>query len=403
MPDTLPLSELITLIITTSPTPSAPSTELVEATLAAFRAHCPALLSRGCRVVVVLDTYDRVGASARLKKGQVTPEGAALAEAYRRNVRALVLREYGYGCGDGELELELELERGGLAEYGSPCVETNAVAYATRRTPDRRVTFIEPERRLGFGLAVREALRAAATPYVWVQQHDWPLVDRVPLRGIVGVMGASEEDEDGDRGDAPPVRYVCLPSVRMLAYAASAHVLRFPALRRLTAALKREFVVPSPAPTTTTTTTVTPEMAATAGVVSEGKEEEGASVIPLTPLFFWHDKPHVASRAHYLARVFPSRLAMPRGAFIEDTIGQRAREQMKEGNWAKWACWLYYPDDGRSVCLRHLNGRKWRGAEAEMHKKALWMEAQIIPGEGGGGEGGGGDGGGDGGGVEKED
>ncbi|KAI1488600.1 hypothetical protein F5X96DRAFT_644871 [Biscogniauxia mediterranea] len=398
MPDPLPLPELITLIITTSPTPSAPSTELVEATLAGFRAHCPDLLSRGCRVVVVLDTYDRVGASARLKKGQVTPEGAALADAYRRNVRALVLREYGYG--EPDLELELQSGPNAIAEYGSPCIETNAVAYATTRTPDRRVTFIEPERRLGFGLAVREALRAAATPYVWVQQHDWPLVRRVPLRGIVEVMRASEEDEED--GDVPPVRYVCLPSVRMLAYAASAHVLKFPALRRLTAGLKREFVVPSTT-TTTTTMTTTPDMVA----VSEGEkeEEEGASTsIPLTPLFFWHDKPHVASRAHYLARVFPSRLAVPRGAFIEDTIGHRAREQMKDGNWAKWACWLYYPDEGRRVCLRHLNGRKWRGAEEEMRKKEMWMEAQIvIPGEGVGGGGEGGDGGGDGDGVEKED
>ncbi|KAI0599499.1 hypothetical protein F4775DRAFT_591289 [Biscogniauxia sp. FL1348] len=316
MPDTPPLSELITLIITTSPTPSAPSTELVEATLAGFRAHCPDLLSHGCRVVVVLDTYDRVGASARLKKGQVTAEGAAQADAYRRNVRALVLREYGYG--------ELELERGpddddALAEYGSPCAEANAVPYAIAATPDRRVTFLEPRRRLGFGLAVREALRAAVrTPYVWVQQHDWPLVENVPLRAIVGVMRASEAE-----GAAPPVRYVCLPSVRMRAYAVSAHVIRFPALRRLTAELKREFVV------------------------EQGEGDVGVVRIPLTPLFFWHDKPHLASAAHYQARVFNSRLALPRGAFIEDTVGHRAREQMKKGEWEKWACWLYYPGEGQ--------------------------------------------------------
>jgi hypothetical protein len=89
----------------------------------------------------------------------------------------------------------------------------------------------------------------------------------------------------------------------MLKYAVSAEVSRFPALRKLTSELKRDY---SP----------------------KGQPDVK---IPLTPLFFWHDKPHIACTEHYLARVFPSRLAMLRGDFIEDKIGQRARTQMKEG------------------------------------------------------------------------
>jgi hypothetical protein len=89
----------------------------------------------------------------------------------------------------------------------------------------------------------------------------------------------------------------------MRSYAVSADVIRFPVLRELTCSLKRDFIPASQ-----------PDIK-----------------IPLTPLFFWHDKPHIASTAHYLARVFPTRLAMLRGDFIEDKIGQRARAQMKEG------------------------------------------------------------------------
>ncbi|GAP88022.1 putative alcohol dehydrogenase [Rosellinia necatrix] len=346
------ISDLVTLIVTTSPTPSAPSTDLISDILGSFRLHCPSLLS--CRVVVVFDTYDRIGDCMRLKKGQVTPEGAEAVEQYKANVKDLVL-----GAWYPETEPASHVFAGAqsLAEYGSPRLGDNHVALSTRRTADGRVTFIEPAARLGFGLAVRSALRAAETPYVWVQQHDWPLVRDIPLRSLVGVMQASEDD-----GDAPPVRYVCLPAVRMLSYATSAHVMPFPALRALTERLKGDFLPPH----------------TSASDDNNGDGDDAASAVPLTPLFFWHDKPHVASAAHYLARVFPSRLAIARGDFIEDSIGQRARTQMKQGNWAKWACWLYYPGGGREVCLQHRHGRRWRGVEAEARTRALFEGRKVA-------------------------
>ncbi|KAI0019857.1 hypothetical protein F4780DRAFT_779981, partial [Xylariomycetidae sp. FL0641] len=172
-----------------------------------------------------------------------------------------------------------------------------------------------------------------------------------------------EETKKKKKKVEAPVKYVCLPSCRMLAYAVSAHVIQYPALRGLTADL-------------------TPPSSSSCS----SQEQQ----VPLTPLFFWHDKPHLASTAHYLARVFPTRLAMPRGAFIEDTVGHRARDQMKADGlpaFRKWACWLYYPDQGRRLCLRHLHGRKWRGAEAEAAKKALWMEERRTQEVQGGGKG----------------
>lgn len=331
-----PISEALTVIITTSPTPSAPSTELLDTILASFHEHCPLLLE--CNVIVVLDTYDRIAPANRLKKGSVTAEGAQNFAAYRENVKRLILEEF---VGIGSLEEASLLEENGQAEYGSPCIATNFTALKVRRTVDKRVIFIEPSERLGFGLAVRSALRLVGTPYVWVQQHDWNLIVSIPIHSIVEVMVESDSSEDA------PVKYVCLPSPRMLEYADSSHVKPFPGLRETTAALKRDFSPPS----------------------SLGK-------IPLTPLFFWHDKTHVASTKHYLNRVFPTRLAMARGAFIEDHIGQRARNQMKEGLFTKWACWLYYPDGGKLQCLRHLHGRTWRGKEAEREK----IEASKLQG-----------------------
>ncbi|POS69174.1 hypothetical protein DHEL01_v212430 [Diaporthe helianthi] len=334
-----PISEALTVIITTSPTPSAPSTELLDTILASFHQHCPLLLE--CNVIVVLDTYDRIAPVNRLKKGSITAEGAQNFAAYKDNVKRLILNEFaGIGSPEGEVLL---LEEDGRAEYGSPCIATNFTALKVRATKHRRVIFIEPSERLGFGLAVRSALRLVGTPYVWVQQHDWNLIVSIPIRSIVEVMVESHSSQEA------PVKYVCLPSPRMLEYADSSHVKPFPSLRETTAALKRDFSAPS-----------------------------SLDKIPLTPLFFWHDKTHVASTEHYLNRVFPTRLAMARGAFIEDHIGQRARNQMKEGLFKKWACWLYYPDGGKLQCLRHLHGRTWRGKEAEREK----VEASKLQGGG---------------------
>lgn len=268
-----------------------------------------------------------------MKKGTVTAEGAQNFSLYKANVKDLVLGEYAPSREAGHALIE---EVAG-AEYGLSG-DWNHISLTILRTEDKQVTFIEPSQRLGFGLAVRSALRITETPYVWVHQHDWALIYDIPLEPMLDVMRSSEPDETA------PVKYICLPSARMVAYAVSAHVTCFPKLRALTATLKRDFT----------------------SELFPGLE------IPLTPLFFWHDKPHIASTAHYLARVFPSRLALPRGSFIEDTVGHRAREQMKTGVWAKWACWLYYPNQGKQLCVRHLHGRTWRGAEFELQMKLQW-------------------------------
>ncbi|KAK5076336.1 hypothetical protein LTS08_006967 [Lithohypha guttulata] len=328
---TTPVSGILTVVITTSPTPSAPSTELLSLVFQSFQKYCPSLLE--CRLIVVLDTYDKVAETPRLKRGVVTAQIACDFELYKANVKELVLAKY------LEHQSHVSATRSsGEAEYGSAGCEDNVVNVSICQFYDERVTFIEPVQRLGFGLAVRSALRIVKTPYVHVHQHDWTLEVDIPVASILDVMQAHESDIN------IPVKYICLPSIRLLEYATQDDVVRFLTLRELTSSLKRDFI-PSPL--------------------------QGISV-PLTPLFFWHDKPHIASTKHYLACIFPSTLAMPRGAFIEDTVGQRARTQMKEGKWHKWACWLYYPAEGRQLCLRHLKGRVWRGVEAEMKQKEIW-------------------------------
>ncbi|KAE8341975.1 hypothetical protein BDV24DRAFT_131140 [Aspergillus arachidicola] len=332
----VPRSSPLTVIITTSPTPSIPSTDLISSVLRSFHRHCTDLIR--ARVIVVFDTFERIGLRSRLKKGQATPEVAANYGVYKENVKELILREYASPDASPDPVMQEWQDR---AEFGLNNL-SNVVDLSITQTDDKQVTFIEPAARLGFGLAVRSALRVCETPYVWVQQHDWALVADLPLPSLLEIMECSDADP------AAPVKYVSFPSLRMLSYATQPHVVEFPALRALTGDLTRDFVPPSH-----------PEV-----------------TVPLTPLYFWFDKPHIASTEHYLSRVFPNRLAMRRGEFIEDKVGQQARQQMKEGQWHKWACWLYYPDEGKQLCLRHLQGRTWNGAEGELLTKYGYSEVE---------------------------
>ncbi|KAM7201540.1 hypothetical protein V8F20_004768 [Naviculisporaceae sp. PSN 640] len=353
--------DLITLIFTTSPTPSAPSTELLSAVIRSFKTHCPSLTA--CRVILVIDTYDRVSPKNRLKKGAVTTDGASKFLEYKQNAKSLIINEYSRRFDKDEGNSELYVTEG-EAEYGSDAYaqQTNSVPLTITKTRNGLVTFIEPEQRLGFGLAVRSALRLTKTPYVWVQQHDWSLESDIPLSPILDIMQRSTSNSHLDSLTGPksslavPVKYVCFPSVRMLSYATSDHVMQFSALKALTNLYKTTFSHHSP--------------------------ETGASVkVPLTPMFFWFDKPHIASTEHYLEHVFPNRLAIMRGAFIEDTVGHRARTEMKDGHWKKWACWLYYPDDGKQLVLRHLKGRTWRGTDGEEEQKLEWKRLNALKGQ----------------------
>lgn len=309
------LPQLLTLIITTSPIPSAPSTDLLTTALDSFRQHCSSLLD--INVIIVFDAHEQVTSTARLKKGYVTEKGIEDYEKYKKNCRELFIKEY------GQLHNPTLTHSHGDAEFGSPN-STTPVPYSTTSTENGRVTFIDvEERRLGFGLAVRTALRLVKTPYVWVHQHDWALLQPVPISSIISVMQLSETQKQ------VPIKYICLPSVRGLSYATSNKVVKFPELRKITDTLTKDYTCP----------------------------DNSSISVPLTPMFFWHDRPHIVLTEHYLQRVFPTRLAMLRGAFIEDTIGQRARNQMKEGQWEKWATWIYNPGGGKEACLRHLQGR----------------------------------------------
>ena len=83
------LSSDVTVILTTSPSPSHPSLELVAVTLASFK-HVKGL--DACRKIIVCDGYRRKGKKSRPRRGVVTEELDANYKAYKDRLAAGVFR-----------------------------------------------------------------------------------------------------------------------------------------------------------------------------------------------------------------------------------------------------------------------------------------------------------------------
>ncbi|KAJ3291629.1 hypothetical protein HK104_005909, partial [Borealophlyctis nickersoniae] len=208
--------------------------------------------------------------------------------------------------------------------------QTTCTAHVTSaHTPSRKRTplrTLEMSDRIGFALAVRTALEYVKTRYVLVVQHDWEFIRELDLETIVRAM---ERDSD-------EVKYVGFISSRVEEYA---------------------------------------ERKGKGPMLPPSLVEPGRFAIPLARLYFWFDKNHVAEADHYRNFVF-SCGRFQRGDFIEDTFGQAQLTDIKRPTaaegiavHAKYATWLYYPQNGRVSHLFHLNGRKY--LTAELRKKYI--------------------------------
>ena len=157
------------------------------------------------------------------------------------------------------------------------------------------------EQRHGFAHALRRGIcRAVRTPFVLVAQHDRSFVRAADLAAVVDAMAAANALAPLSRntpgyakkdGASFRLNYVGFPTSTTATHAR--HVLSKYALE----------IAPFEAPTTTTTTKTS---------------------VALLPLLQFYDSMHVASTRWYLSRVFGREryCTLPKGGFIEDTLGQ---------------------------------------------------------------------------------
>ena len=138
-------ADKLTVLITSSPTHTHPSTCLLDRVLETFGA-VPGLME--CRKIVICDGY-RLDAQIRYKKGRVTQKQADSYEAYKSNLRKHI--------------------------------EENNPLYVNTE-------ILELPKRVGFGFALKEAIPSVTTDYLMIVQHDRSFIKGFDLMQVINAM-----------------------------------------------------------------------------------------------------------------------------------------------------------------------------------------------------------------------
>ena len=158
------------------------------------------------------------------------------------------------------------------------------------------------DQRHGFAHALRRGIcRAVKTPFVLVAQHDRSFVRAADLAAVVDAMCVANEASPlspllDSQTEAFRLNYVGFPTSTTATHAR--HVLSKYALE----------IAPFEAPTSRVT----------------DASANAKPPVALLPLLQFYDSMHVASTRWYLSRVFGREryCTLPKGGFIEDTLGQ---------------------------------------------------------------------------------
>ena len=170
-----PLSELLTIIVTTSPIRSNPSTQMLEHTFDTFTFageefafECnKVIICDGCRVLEEVQGNNNKTDASAPPKIRIYANG-------RQN-----LRNGGATMGQSKNYQQFKEALRKL------CDDANNSENSTR-SPFRNTRVVELEERHGYGFALRHALRHCVdTPYVCVIQHDRNFMRLTPMREVV--------------------------------------------------------------------------------------------------------------------------------------------------------------------------------------------------------------------------
>ena len=152
------VQKALTVVITTSPIQSHPSSKLLEDVLDSFRC-VPDLCA--CRKLLVCDGYKVV--SQKRKDGSVTNN-----QSKKGIVSAEVGRRY-------EEFVDSVTKRSATGVYPFDFGTTEVVRL---------------NKHMGFAYAVKEALTRVDTPYVMIVQHDFAFLRPFNLRAVLRAMAA---------------------------------------------------------------------------------------------------------------------------------------------------------------------------------------------------------------------
>ena len=160
------MEDMVTIIITTSPSPVHPSLELIDAVLTSISTCAAELLP--CRLILVCDGFKAAKKNA-FRSGKVDAAAITTYKEYKERLRALTA---GLRGGQGDTE------DGGAV--GAPPAPGSGLF--------PRIEMLELTKNHGFGFAVRRALAEVATPLVCVIQHDRTFLRAVDVGAVVTAL-----------------------------------------------------------------------------------------------------------------------------------------------------------------------------------------------------------------------
>jgi len=342
------LPDLLTVIVTTSPVRSNPSTALLEQTFSTFFhagkgfLECPkVVICDGCRILEGEEKKDDGEESGAGCPPKVTRKYSNIKQNLRNGIAST-----------DQASNYTEFKRR-LREI---CCEADV------SSPFFNTSVVELEERQGYGFALRHALRhCVSTPYVCVIQHDRTFMRETPIDEVIQVMLSNPGVKYVGINQKSNLNYVDIFSGKYGRRAVEEYksmILRPPQLNigggiygpSGTSANGIEF------DTEKRRQNVRSQRETYKGTHQFLTQEEwvksnlhlqadGRHQLSLSPTIFWYDNTHVVSTSHYRDFIFdPQYKMVARGGFVEDKLSPaivRSCERLglRDGH-AKFGCYI---------------------------------------------------------------
>lgn len=387
----LTLAKLLTIVVTTSPIRSNPSTELLERTFDTFQFagsefayDCPkVIVCDGCRVVED-DTGENTDSDEKKDDDppKITRKYANVKQTLRNGI-ATVDQANNYA------EFKKQLHK--------LCTDSRDT-----QTPFCNTTVVELDERHGYGFALRHALyNCVETPYVCVIQHDRTFMRPTPIKEVVLAMESRKE-----------IKYVGMSMKSNLNYY---DIFSSKYSRRACAELKTMIIRPEELKIAGNI--YGPNGQSIANMVeppsekrrqlrdaaretykashqnliyeewlesmsSRGANQDGFHQLSLIPTLFWYDNTHIVRTEHYRDFIYnPMYKMVARGGFVEDKLSPiiiRSCERLGLSlGHSKFGCYLL-DDHSGDVFTGHLDGGSYNTAGIHREMQAKEVESKQL-------------------------
>jgi len=386
-----PLSDLLTIIITTSPIKSNPSTEVLERAMETF-VFGGSDFAYECPKVIVCDGFrpQHDGDEQRSTSNKVSRKHNNLKQAMRNGI---VNQEQA----DNYRQFKQNLQN---------------LCSAARASNEpfnlfRSATVVELEERCGYGFALRHALRhCVQTPWVCVIQHDRTFMRPTPVYETVHAMWLHSNIKYVGFSMRSNLMYKDIFLAKYSLQQAQQQewndmVLRVPELR-----FSAFEYGPDSASTRAMTFASAKLQKNIAALAESYKGSHQATIaepivddhdtdndapkqhqVTLTPTLFWYDNVHICETEHYRDFIFHESYKMvARGGFVEDKLSpviKRTVERLglRDGH-SRFGCYLL-DDHSGTFFTGHLDGGSYvtHGQRQEVIARQMMKQQQQSSGE----------------------